>query len=89
MGATASYRVANRFSPFLNVSTLVQTNAAPLLAVGVGSEVRVGKSAVQAELRWFSPNRNTTYNAAEWQSVGQQGALGILVGGRVNFGGTP
>jgi hypothetical protein len=88
-GATGSYRIANRFSPFLNVSALVQTNAVPLFALGVGSDVRIGQSAVQAELRWYSPNRGTYFNAVDYISVGRQGALGIVISGRVNFGGAP
>ncbi len=86
LAATGSYRIAERFSPYLNVSTLVQINAAPLLAVGAGVEVEFGRFAIQAEFRWFSPNRNTYFNAVEWQAIGGFGAVGALLGFRYTFG---
>lgn len=86
LGATGSYRLASRASPYLNVTTLVQTNAVPLLAVGAGVEVELGRVALQAEFRWFSPNRNTYFNAVEWQSIGGLGAVGALLGIRYTFG---
>ena len=72
--------------PYLDVSTLVQTNAVPLLAVGAGVEVEFGRVALQAEFRWFSPNRPTYFNAVEWQSLGGLGAVGALLGVRYTFG---
>ncbi len=86
LGATGSYKIANRFSPYLNVSTLVQINAVQLLAVGLGVEVEFGRFAVQAECRWFSPNRATYYNAVEWQGIAGLGAIGALLGFRYTFG---
>jgi hypothetical protein len=86
LGATGSYRLAERFSPYLNVSTLVQTNAVPLLAIGAGVEVTFGRVALQAEFRWFSPNRPTLFNAVEWQSIGGLGAVGAMLGIRYTFG---
>lgn len=86
LGATGSYKLAERFSPYLNVTTLIQTNAVPLLAVGAGVEVEFGRFALQAEFRWFSPNRNTYFNAVEWQSIGGLGAVGALLGVRYTFG---
>lgn len=86
LGATGSYRIANRFSPYLNVTTLVQINAVPLLAVGTGVEVEFGRFAVQAECRWFSPNRPTYFNAVEWQGIAGLGAIGALLGLRYTFG---
>ena len=87
LGATGSYKLADRVSPYLNVTTLIQTNAVPLLAVGAGVEVEFGRLALQAEFRWFSPNRNTYFNAVEWQSIGGFGAVGALLGVRYTFGG--
>ena len=86
LGATGSYRIAERFSPYLNVTTLVQINAVPLLAVGTGVELELGRFAIQAEFRWFSPNRPTLFNAVEWQSIGGLGAVGALLGFRYTFG---
>jgi hypothetical protein len=86
IGATGSYRIIERFSPYLNVTTLIQTNAAPLLAVGLGVEVEFGRFSVQAECRWFSPNRPTYFNAVEWQGLGGLGAVGLLLGFRYTFG---
>lgn len=86
LGATGSYKLAERVSPYLNVTTLIQTNAVPLLAVGAGVEVEFGRLALQAEFRWFSPNRPTYFNAVEWQSIGGLGAVGALLGVRYTFG---
>lgn len=86
LGVTGSYKLADRVSPYLNVTTLIQTNAVPLLAVGAGVEVEFGRVALQAEFRWFSPNRNTYFNAVEWQSIGGWGAVGGLIGVRYTFG---
>ena len=86
IGATGSYRIIERFSPYLNVTTLIQTNAAPLLAVGLGVEVEFGRLSIQAECRWFSPNRPTYFNAVEWQGLGGLGAVGLLLGFRYTFG---
>ncbi len=86
LGVTGSYKLADRVSPYLNVTTLIQTNAVPLLAVGAGVEVEFGRVALQAEFRWFSPNRNTYFNAVEWQSISGWGAVGGLIGVRYTFG---
>lgn len=86
LGVTGSYRLAERFSPYLNVTTLVQTNQVPLLAVGAGVEVEFGRFALQAEFRWFSPNRGTLFNAVEWAGLGGYGAVGALLGVRYTFG---
>lgn len=86
LGATGSYRIAQRLSPYLNLTTLVQTNAVPLLAVGAGVEVEFGRLALQAEFRWFSPNRPTVFNAVEWQPIGGLGAVGALLGVRSTLG---
>lgn len=86
LGVTGSYKLADRVSPYLNVTTLIQTNAVPLLAVGAGVEVEFGRLALQAEFRWFSPNRPTLFNAVEWQSIGGLGAVGALLGVRYTLG---
>jgi len=85
-GVTGSYKIADRFSPYLNVSALVQINAVPLFAVGAGVELELGRTALQAEFRWFSPNRPTLFNVVEWQGLGGLGAVGVLVGVRYTVG---
>ena len=86
LGVTGSYRIVERFSPYLNFSSLIQTNAPPLIAAGAGVEVEFGRFAAQAEFRWFSPNRPTYFNAVEWQGLGGLGAAGLLLGFRYTFG---
>lgn len=86
LGVTGSYRIVERFSPYLNFSSLLQTNAVPLIAAGAGVEVEFGRLALQAEFRWFSPNRPTYFNAVEWQGIGGLGAVGALLGVRSTMG---
>jgi hypothetical protein len=49
-------------------------------------EVEFGRFAIQAECRWFSPNRPTYYNAVEWQGISGLGAVGVMLGFRYTFG---
>jgi len=87
LGVAGSYQVAGRLSPYLDVSALVQTDAWPLLAAGAGLELELGRATLQAEFRWFGPNRSTRFNVVHWESIGGFGAYGVLLGVHVRLGG--
>lgn len=61
----------------------------PLL--GVGAEWHLERTTVQAELRWYAPQRDTRRSAVPWLSPFKQGVVGLQLGVRYDFfpGGAP
>ena len=87
LAVAGSWQILGLVSPFLDVSALLQTDAAPLFAVGTGLELEVHRVVLLAELRWYGPNRSTRYEVIHWESFGGLGAYGVLLGVRVRLGG--
>lgn len=88
--ATASYATTGRGLAFYLAPTLLQPlAAAPItFSVGGGLLARLANTELQLEARWYQPQVNSTYSAADWVGMGSQGALGIVLGVRHLTGGS-
>jgi len=63
-----------------------QLFALPVLMVGVGQELFLGRVGLTLEARWYQPSANSYFTAVNYAAVGQWGAIGVLLGVRVRFG---
>ncbi len=79
---TASWAVG-RFVPFVSLAAQLSTlGLAVDFAPAVGTQIRFSRFTLQAELRWYAPNRDARGSSVEWLSIFKQGALGLVLGGR-------
>jgi hypothetical protein len=87
LSAVGSYKLGQRWHPYLSVSTLVQLFGVPLWNVGVGGQVDLGRWALQLEARWYRPELPTNFVVVDWVNIGGLGAAGVVLGARYRFGG--
>jgi hypothetical protein len=52
---------------------------------GVGVEWHLERTTLQAELRWYAPNQDTSVSAVPWLSPFHQGAVGLGLGVRYDL----
>ncbi|MBI3185005.1 MAG: hypothetical protein HYZ28_22930 [Myxococcales bacterium] len=86
LGGAASYLWRERFTSYLSANALGQAGAPPLLSFAAGEEVRLGRAALQLELRWFQPGIDTQRMAVDWLPLGRLGTWGVVLGTRVQLG---
>lgn len=84
--AAASYLFKERFLTYAAATTLVQSSLLPLFSLGVGEQLRFGRTGLHLELRWYQPTRVNTFAAVNWQGLGPLGAWGAIVGVSHRFG---
>lgn len=82
-----SWRYARYFGSYATLNGMFQLAAPPVLMVGVGQEFYIGRVGLTVEGRWYQPGANARFAVVDWARVGEQGALGVLLGVRVRFGG--
>lgn len=80
--ATASYATGGKgITVYLAPTVLQPFAAAPVtFSVGAGVSGRLGDTRLQLEARWYQPHVNSSYSAADWVGLGDQGAFGLVLG---------
>lgn len=85
---SVSWDLGERVIPYASGTVLAQfAGGPPLFAVGGGAVVRLGKSSLQLEARWYQPGYESRNLPAAWVGVGGQGAFGFVVGYQLQLGG--
>ncbi len=85
---SVSWLLGDRYLTYVTGSGLVQfAGGRPLFSVGAGEEVRFGNFSLQAELRWYQPDYETTFTVVDWSPVFGMGGWGAVVGASYRFGG--
>lgn len=87
LDASASWVYARRWMSYVQGGAYVQFLGGPVLPlIAVGESLRVGRTELLLEGRWYAFNEDARYHILPWTSIGNQGALGLLFGVRYHFG---
>lgn len=87
---SASYLLRGLVMPYLSTSVLLQfAGGAPIVTVGGGAELVLGRFGLTLEARWYAPYHYSRYAVVDWWSIGDFGGFGLLGGLRYRFGGEP
>lgn len=80
--ATVAASYGSESFRFYLAPTVLQpfAQAATTFSLGTGVAVRLGRSEVQLEGRWYQPQVNSRNMAANWVSAGDLGGLGVVLG---------
>ncbi|HVE86578.1 MAG TPA: hypothetical protein VND93_27160 [Myxococcales bacterium] len=85
---TASRLFNERFLTYFSVASMVQfAGGPPLLGIGFGEEVELGRWGLQLEVRWYEPGYNTVDLPTHWWNIWGTGSFGMMLGVRRRFGG--
>jgi hypothetical protein len=83
VGAVASWRLFNRFAPYVGVDWL---GDGPYFAVAAGVQGIFGRFTLQLEGKWFSVARELRSIVGEWLSANDVGSFGVQLGVSFRFG---